>query len=298
VETNEDPPPTEPDFRIVGYFPDYRLSEVDASIADKLTDIIYFSIEPNPDGSLDLSNMSMTAYQKLNAMRLQNPLLKIYIAIGGWGRSDHFAEMATNAQSRQVFVTELTDFCLEVNFSGADFDWEFPANATEKLAYTHLLVETASSFKDHGLKVSVALNPNQKLNSDAYQAIDRINIMSYDHGGRHATYDQAIKDVNAFFTQNVSAEKLCLGMPFYGREIDNFSNAISYNSIVTKYNPGPNIDEVDGIYYNGIATIGQKTDYAFNAGLQGVMIWEIGQDASGEESLLTAINSKLNSIQD
>ena len=53
----------------------------------------------------------------------------------------------------------------------------------------------------------------------------------------------------------------------------------------------PDVDEVDGIYFNGIKTIERKTQFAIKKGLGGVMIWEIGQDASGDSSLLKAIQS-------
>ena len=43
------------------------------------------------------------------------------------------------------------------------------------------------------------------------------------------------------------------------------------------------------MYFNGPETIAKKTRYAIEAGLGGVMIWELGQDAEGEASLLQAI---------
>jgi len=46
---------------------------------------------------------------------------------------------------------------------------------------------------------------------------------------------------------------------------------------------------VDGIYFNGPATIRQKTQQAIESGIGGVMIWEIGQDRPGENSLLNNI---------
>jgi GH18 family chitinase len=49
-------------------------------------------------------------------------------------------------------------------------------------------------------------------------------------------------------------------------------------------------DEFDSVYYNGIATIKQKTEFAKREGLGGVMIWEISQDVNDERSLLKSIN--------
>lgn len=284
---------SESGFRVVGYLPDYRIENIDASIAAQLTDVIYFSIEPKPDGSLDLSRLTSDTYFGINALKNRNPNLKVHIAVGGWGRSEHFGKMATDSTARRQFISNLSDLCLTAGFSGADYDWEFPANSIENDAYSVLIVETLTEFDKNDLKISVALNVSQKLSTAAYDALHRINIMSYDHGGYHSTYDQSVLDVNNFINRGISPDKLCLGIPFYGREIENFSNEMSYRSIVSIYNPGPDEDIVDGFFYNGPATVQRKTNFAIQRKLQGVMIWEIGQDATGESSLLSAINTQI-----
>ncbi len=58
--------------------------------------------------------------------------------------------------------------------------------------------------------------------------------------------------------------------------------ASRYEDIVTKHRPAPEADEApadDGTveYFNGVATISKKVDYAFEKGIGGVMIWEGGQ---------------------
>ena len=284
----------EPEYRIVGYLPDYRISELDASAAKYLTDLIYFSIEPEPDGELNLSRINLNTYTSLNAMRETNPGLKVHIAVGGWARSEHFPAMSGNASARQNFVQKLTDYCLNNNFHGADFDWEFPANSNENNAYAQLLADTKTEFVKHELQVSVALGVYQNLSDLAYQSVDRVHIMSYDHSGRHATYDQAVSDASSFIARGIAKKKLCLGIPFYGREIENFSNAMSYKSIVDTYAPNPDIDEINGLYFNGITTVKKKVRFAVETGLGGVMVWEIGQDAGGDYSLLNAISEEFN----
>ena len=208
---------TEPGFRVVGYLPDYRIENIDVSVADQLTDVIYFSIEPHPDGSLDLGRLTLDTYFMINALRNRNPNLKIYIAVGGWGRSEHFGKMATDSTGRRQFISNLSDLCLNAGFNGADYDWEFPANSIENDAYGVLIAETRTEFNKNDLKISVALNVNQKLSSTACDALHRINIMSYDHGGYHYTYDQSVLDVNNFINRSISPDNLCLGIPFYGR---------------------------------------------------------------------------------
>lgn len=51
------------------------------------------------------------------------------------------------------------------------------------------------------------------------------------------------------------------------------------------------------LYFNGISTIEDKVQYAIDNGAGGVMIWELGQDCFGENSLLDVIDAKLKSNQ-
>jgi len=286
------------DFLVVGYFPDYRIDSVDSSIGSRVTDLIYFSIEPEPTGELDTSRLQPEHLTKLSEIKNAHGTA-ILVALGGWGRSDGFAAMATDQAARANFIQNITQFCLDNQFDGADFDWEFPADQAEVNAYAILLVEVKQAFQPHGLLVTVALSSWQELGSAAYEAVDRVHLMSYDHSGEHSTYDDAVGDVDAMLGQGVPQEKLYLGVPFYGRDIDNANNYYTYTEIVSDYHPAPDVDLVSNIYFNGINTIQAKTRYALRQGLGGIMIWEVGQDSDEEDySLLSAINQALDPTAD
>ena len=64
----------------------------------------------------------------------------------------------------------------------------------------------------------------------------------------------------------------------------------SYGAIVEEFQPGPGIDEIGGWYFNGPNMMRRKVEWATARGLAGVMIWEISQDAPGDDSLLRAIH--------
>jgi len=53
--------------------------------------------------------------------------------------------------------------------------------------------------------------------------------------------------------------------------------------------PSAEADEAGGFYYNGPVMIRKKTRLASESGLNGIMIWEVGQDTNDESSLLRAI---------
>jgi len=276
-------------FVIAGYLPDYRLSMINPQIAKYLSDVIYFSIEPTAEGELELSRIYNNTYYILSQFRAVNSNLRILIAVGGWERSDGFAAMALVDSIRANFIENLTRFCLDKHFAGVDYDWEFPANNTQNQAYQKLIIETRQSFAPHDLIVTTALNSGQNMSSAAYAALDRIHLMSYDHGGRHATYEDAVKDVQIFLNHNVPADKIALGIPFYGRGISDFAWEIGYRDIVQQYHPAADQNEVNGIYFNGIDMVKSKTLFALQDSLQGVMVWDLGQDTTDETSLLEAI---------
>src|SRR5262249_33269714 len=144
---------------------------------------------------------------------------RLLVALGGWGRSAGFGPMASDSAARGRFVQALTQFCQENQLDGVDFDWEHPKNATEEDAYARLLTETKQAFQPHGWLVSVTLAAWQKLPKEAFEAVDRVQVMAYDHDGRHSTFDAARADLDQVAAQGASRRKICLGVPFYGRDI-------------------------------------------------------------------------------
>jgi chitinase len=299
------------EFAIVGYLPDYRT--LDPAWGQYVTDIVYFSAGLHASGALDTGRLNAQTLAALREMRAAHGT-RIFIALGGWERSQNFAIVATDPELRARAVQSITTYCLENALDGVDFDWEFPESAAEKAGYVALLAEvrqafapqtasapqtafapqTASApqtaFAPHHLRVSVALAAWQDLGDDLYAAVDRIHVMAYDHEGRHSTFEQAAEDIQAFIERGAPPEKLLLGVPFYGRSIDNPANALTYAEIVARYQPAPDMDETGGVYFNGIATIQRKTRYAIEQQLGGVIIWELGQDTPGDHALLWAID--------
>ena len=273
---------------VIGYFPDYR--ELDTAWAQNLTDIIYFSAEPNADGTLDASRLLEETWRSLEQMKTDDGI-RLHLSIGGWERDGAFAEMTSNPQARQTFIANLLEYLLTRNLDGADFDWEFPKTDAEFENYIALLTETKTAFSKYDLLVSVALPAESHYPLGDFAVVDRVHLMSYDRGNRHSTYEQAVIDVQTFLDAGIPPEKLILGLPFYGRKISPPHSSLPYSEIVKGYSPAPDVDEVDGMYFNGVDTIRQKVCYGIAEGLGGFMIWEISQDTSDASSLLQQIFS-------
>jgi len=285
------PAAEEEEFQIVGYLPHYRMKSVSAAeVAPCLTDLIFFSVEPDATGGIDRSRLTPERADRLRVFR--NRLgVRLFLAVGGWGRSSGFGPMVTDGAARAAFVENVTRLCLEEGFNGVDFDWEYPANDAERSAYASLLAETGAAFGPHGLRVTMALEPRTALSAGALARVDRIHLMAYDHGGRHSTFEQACADVERLVSIGVPHAKICLGLPFYARKMDGSRDATTFEAIVRRFGPRRAEDEAGGYFFNGPDTIARKTRWALDEGLAGVMVWELGQDAPDDMSLLGAIGS-------
>lgn len=93
----------------------------------------FFGIEENGDlriidPYLDLEeNGGRGNIRKFNALKLQNPTLKTFAAIGGWNEgSKNFSVVANDPERRQRFVRSVVHFIQRHGFDGLDLDWEYP----------------------------------------------------------------------------------------------------------------------------------------------------------------------------
>ena len=279
-------------FRVAGYAPDYSFERIDPAAYHRITDLILFSAVLTEDGAFPGEGIAALPASKFRDIKREHPV-RIHLCFGGWGRSGGFPEMTGDASKRQAFIDALLQWCLDHDFDGVDYDWEFPANAEEHAAYSTLLLETADAFHPHGLRVTIALGHTQVLSQAAYDAVDAIHLMTYDMGTRHATERAAQSAVRRLIRAGVPPEKIVLGVPFYGRRMDNREAAMAYNNILNQFTPSPGEDEAGGYYFNNIETMRRKTRFAQEEGLGGIMIWELSMDTNDETSLLAAINKEI-----
>lgn len=283
------------EFAVIGYLPDYRLGSFDLGrLGPPLTDVVAFSIEPKADGSLDARRLKDSDLRRLREATAKKGI-RLHVALGGWERSGGFAAMSTDPRIRKRFIEALTAFCREHKLDGVDFDWEHPATPAEEAGYAALLDETSRAFRPLKLRTSVTLAAWQKTTPEALRAVDRVHVMAYDHDGPHATAEDAAKDVEMLARKGAPRDRLVLGVPFYGRDLKDRGRAAGYGEILAKHHPAADVDEVDGLYFNGPKTIAAKVRKAKADGLAGVMIWELGQDAEGDGSLLKVIGRTVGS---
>lgn len=282
-------------FSVVAYLPEWRFEGANYdTIFQTVTHLILFSIEVSPTGELSALDRVPRNYLLKKALTASKRYeRKLMICVGGNGRSAGFSPVVKSATARQRFISNLVKLCKEKQLDGVDYNWEYPgftfgrgydeaALKTDYAGFTRLLDETRAEFDKHGLVLTLAYYPDGRqeqllLEAKADQKAHLLHSMSYDQPGRHSTLGFAKKtaDQGKAILPPLS---LTLGLPFYSRNMKT-GDWKTYEDLVQKYRPSPKQDRV-GVdeYMNGIVTIAKKVEYAWQIGLGGVMIWEVGQD--------------------
>ncbi|KAK7070520.1 putative chitinase 10 [Halocaridina rubra] len=203
----------------------------------------------SPTALITVFTFSSAFYKKVTDMKQRG--VKVLIAIGGWNDSagDKYSRLVNNPAARAAFNEHVIQFILKNNFDGLDLDWEYPVcwqvacdkgNPNDKQAFADWIRELHTAFKPHGLLLSAAVSPSNKVIDAGYDVpaanryLDWIAVMTYDY---HGHWDKKTGHVapmyhhpghenpafNANFTINYWIEKgadpkkLIMGMPMYGQ---------------------------------------------------------------------------------
>lgn len=294
--------------RIVGYLPDYRFKVANKIDYCKLTHLnICFA---NPDS---LGNMLMpdTLPHILNYVKSKNPDLKIYISLAGGALSKkqketwkYFIDIPEN---RPEFIEKIVAYTEKFGFNGVDVDLEWQ-DVTK--GYSPFVLELKNELKLKDLEITAALPATHRypnITNEAIQCFDYIHLMAYDERGswapnipgQHSSMAFAQKSIN-FWRDSIGipGERLTLGLPFYAYD---FTNPLKTSSVtiarIMSYDYQNALrDSLGLIYYNGKPTLEQKVELA-SRDLAGVMIWELGQDTTGEYAMIHAVHNKFRNLK-
>lgn len=290
------------DFIIAGYLPGYRSYINVNNTARLLTDLILFSIEPNNLGELEGGCcLEESHYQLARDARAHKKehyyyyvsnnkeQLKLWISIGGAGRSDAFRHIAANKSKRATFIQNLISLCQKRDFDGIDLDWEQPSNKEEYELYSTLIVEAADALHKQDLLLSVT--SRQVFSPKVVNAIDRVQFMGYDwlfEGGpkHHAEYQVVTKVVDDYLHKyHYPSETIVLGIPAYARHKDRPTDVKTFAEMV---DGGMDVRDPNGNWngymFDSLNMVTKKVDYAKRNELGGVFLWELGHDKQHGEA--------------
>ncbi|KAA0187160.1 hypothetical protein HAZT_HAZT007367, partial [Hyalella azteca] len=144
-------------------------------------------------------DIDLGGYNKFVQLKIQNPALKVLLAIGGWSdESEKYSDMASSASHRGTFIQSTLKFVKQYSFDGLDLDWEYPANnggrPEDKENYGLLVSELREAFTPDGLLLTAAIGIGSAVLESAYDFdalcpnLDFINLMAYDLHGPWESY--------------------------------------------------------------------------------------------------------------
>jgi GH18 family chitinase len=232
---------------------------------------------------------------------------KAIIALNG---SDNiYTTLLSNPATRSQLIDNIVNYAVEKQFDGVDMDWEYPnASKGNDVTFGLFMQELSQKLHSWHKTLSMAVTAGifagpvkDGINQTAIDACDFVNLMAYDgintdsnRPNDHSSYAMAERVLNIWLTQkNLPKEKAVLGLPAYGKTATNTS--MSFRDLLSNGADKNGAEyAVNNViyYYNGFPTIAQKTLLA-KSQANGIMFWEIAQDARGENSLIKHANSIL-----
>jgi chitinase len=249
------------------------------------------------------------------ALKEINPDLKILLSVGG-GRSGRFSEMAADANFRRSFAQDCKRVVDEFDIDGIDIDWEYPTSSMLGISsspddtnnYTLMMRDIREALGSDKLITLACIAMGDESYID-FPGIDPyvsfVSVMCYDmdmSGKRHqaslyrsplsadaTTHEYILKHLE----WGVPANKLVMGVPFYGRGIPELRGSTSYKNIANIKEKGnysfrwddeakvPYIVDENGemvANYEDPVSVRFKTDYINEHGLRGIMYWDFSSD--------------------
>jgi chitinase len=202
--------------------------------------------------------------------------------------------------NRPAFIDELVAFaadnqldCLDVDLEGRGVNQHYEAFVTE----------LAAKLKPQGRELTAAVAGwfADGISDKALATFDFINVMAYDlyHSievpMQTSSIEAATREVDRWVERGVPREKVVYGVPFYGFQWPlggGQPRIVGYGDLLRQDASAATRDLLQGtesiIYLNSRTTIQAKAELAKAYG--GIMVWEVSQDAAGDDSLLKAIN--------
>ncbi|MBU2912898.1 glycosyl hydrolase family 18 protein [Reichenbachiella agariperforans] len=294
--------------RVVGYIPTWvnfsaLLHETDFS---SYSHIMLAFANPDIDGNVSIGASEADVKRLIRKAHQSGCLVLMSIGGGSTTINDAWHENMKSSNRPRV-IGNLIAFMQAHGFDGIDVDLE--GDLVLSSAYPAFVRELDERLPETKLyTAAMATWSATNLQSETLDRYDFIGVMSYDQTGpwtpnapgQHSSYENAVYDIDYWKnTKKLSADKVVLGLPFYGYNFESATQIRSmvYRDIVAQYEGAEALDQVDNIYYNGQPTIRAKSELALEqAG--GVMIWEITQDVSysDERSLLRTIHEVIEPV--
>lgn len=338
----------QPQRTIFGYYASYNFSKyTEEQLKCNVINLSFAYV--NADFTLDMHSLNDSILYGALAARKKG--VRVVLSIQGYGDNcKNFSNAAKTEESRAVFISNIVAAVEKYHFDGIDLDWEYPGWFTpgkkdsEADEYNALVKELneALKAKNPELLLTAAIPAGSEGHkrfdlAECSKHLDYIHLMTYDleasskvyhhtalysNVGKATATEASVHDsVSIFKLRGVPAEKIVVGIAFYGKYTtpENTTNGglggnskngkyttVTFDSIerifLSKLNNGvtyywdetckaPYLYDANNkffVTYENEKSIAEKTKYMRNNQLAGVMIWELGED-SDSGTLMKAV---------
>ncbi|MBD0710151.1 MULTISPECIES: glycoside hydrolase family 18 chitinase [unclassified Streptomyces] len=310
-----------------------------------------YTADQSVDGVADTWDQPLRGnFNQLRKLKKANPNIKVLWSFGGWTWSGGFGQAVQNPAAFAQSCYDLVEDPRWADvFDGIDLDWEYPnacgltCDTSGPAAFKNMMQAMRAKFGPSYLitaAVTADGSTGGKIDSADYggaaQYMNWFNVMTYDFFGAwdakgptaphsplnsYAGIPQAgfnsADAIAKFKAQGVPANKLLLGIGFYGRGWTGVTQSApggtatgaapgTYEAGIEDYkvlkNSCPTTGTIAGTAYahcgtnwwsyDTPATVTSKMNWAKNQGLGGAFFWEFSGDTTNGE-LVGAINSGL-----
>ena len=315
-------------FRITSYLVCqwfYGNESIDVKKMNTLTDIILFGVARfDENGNVYLQDLDINGKMVdgetifndvIKVIKETNPDAKIHCNILGPDGVDSDDKERLHSQAfvdnGDTLTKNILNLLKTYEFDGIFFDYEYPYSKESIEDYSDFLVKLDSSLGDYILGAAFS-HWSCNISKEAINVLDRVEIMAYDNMGEYNAHAEfatvggamAVKD---FEKRGYDLSKCDLGLPFYGRTHGGEEAWPSYAAIAGDLENNPFKNTVAKSYmngvtsgdittsFNGVQMIKDKTAFANDYGLGGVMVWHYTCDVDYESdlSLFKAVQTAL-----
>lgn len=313
------------DFRVTSYIvcpTFYASGTVETEKLQTVTDVILFGIVRfDENGEIYLQDSEINGEivsgdeiikSIIANVKSANPNIKIHCNTLGPDGVDTDSKEELHSQAfidnGDKLSTNIIDLLATYDFDGFFFDYEYPYKLKSRMDFSKFIVKLDEVMGDYILGAALS-HWNCSLSKSAIEALDRVEIMAYDEStwNQHSDFgtEGGALSVLEFEKKGYDLSKCDLGLPFYGRThgadeiwpsyaqlVEELENNPYKNSIQRFNGTSEGIDTIT-ISFNGVQMIRDKTAFANDYGLGGVMVWHYSCDVPYESdmSLFKAIQT-------
>ena len=306
------------DFRVTAYIVGTGLedaSRIDPSHMADITDLILISVAFfNTEGELTFNEHFDEIVSNVKAA-IGDHEVSLYLNLIGPGSTLKDATWEDNMkdQSKQhnkAFQSGKLEGNIKAalekyDFDGVFFDYEYPLTLKDWREFDQFIISLDETLGD-GFKIGEAVACGLiKQSPKAMKHLDMVELMAYDNiekDGTHSSLKDMKRIANATILYGFKRGIIDIGIPFYARPTTGDAYWYSYSGWFDQLDEkGFCYDEETGLTFsfNTYETVYEKTKWAIERGLGGVMIWHYACDtpAENEKSLFNAVSAAKRELQ-